>query len=76
MKQLAVGKIDHPDEARDHMEVPEEVGVDSYVSEELRQKIPPEGNPVIGAGRGEVSHVGMRLNDLCMCDSVALHEKT
>lgn len=35
MKQLAVGNIDNPDEAWDDMEVPEEIGIDFHISEEL-----------------------------------------
>ena len=36
VKQLAVGNIDDPDEARDNMKVPEKICVDSYISQELR----------------------------------------
>ena len=35
VKQFAMGKIDNPDEAWDDMKVPEEVGIDLKLSEEL-----------------------------------------
>ena len=35
MKQFAVREVDEKDEAGDDMEVPEKVGIDSNVSEEL-----------------------------------------
>ncbi len=76
VKQFAVGDIYDPDEARDDMEVPEEVGVDSYVSEELRQKITPEGKPVIGAGGSEVSQKSFCPNDLRVSDAIPFDKET
>ncbi len=76
MKQLAVRDVNEKDEAWHHMEVPEKIGIDSYVLEEEGQKITPKRNPVIRARRGKVSHVDMCLNDLMVGDSVALHKKT
>jgi hypothetical protein len=35
VEQFAVWNIDEPDEAGYHMEVPEEVSIDFYISEEL-----------------------------------------
>jgi hypothetical protein len=39
VKEFAMGDIDDPDETRDDMEVPEEVCVDFYISQELRYKV-------------------------------------
>ncbi len=36
MKQFAVGNIDEKDETGNDMKIPEEIGIDPYVSEELR----------------------------------------
>jgi hypothetical protein len=36
MEQLAVGNVNDPDEAGNDVEVPEEVGIDSYLSQEMR----------------------------------------
>lgn len=35
MEKFTVGDVDEKDEAGDHMEVPEEVSVQFYISEEL-----------------------------------------
>ena len=75
MKQFAVRDVDEKDEAGNHMEVPEKIGIDSYVFKGEGQEVTAERNPGICAGRGEVSHVDMGLNDLLVSDSVALHKK-
>ncbi|HVP79345.1 MAG TPA: hypothetical protein VMV04_15780, partial [Thermodesulfobacteriota bacterium] len=76
MKQLAMGNIDHPDKAWDDMEVPKEIGIDFHIPEKLGQEIASKRNPVIGAGRREVSQVIVCFNDFLMCDAVSLNEKT
>lgn len=68
--------INEKDETWHHMEVPQEIGIDSYVFKEEGQKVTAKRNPVICACGGEVSHVDMCLNDLMVRDSVALHKKT
>jgi hypothetical protein len=55
MKQLAVRNVDKKDKTGDNMKVPEEVGIELNISEVLRQEIAPEGDPVVGTGRCEVS---------------------
>jgi len=76
VKQLAVGNIDHPDKAWDDMEVPKEIGIDFHILEKLGQEVAPKGNPVISAGRREVSQVIVCLNDFVMCHAVTLNEET
>ena len=58
------------------MEVPEEVGIDFHVSEELGYKVTSKGNPVIGAGRCEVRQVIVCLDDFMMCNAVTLNKET
>jgi hypothetical protein len=55
MKQFAVREVDEKDEARDDMEVPEEVSVDLYIPEKLGKEVTTKGDPIVGTGRGEVS---------------------
>ncbi len=75
MEQLAVGDIDEPEEARHHMKVPEKIGVDLYILEKLGQKITPKRDPIVCAGRGEIGHEDMGLDNLRMGDPVPLSEK-
>ena len=42
MKQFAMWNIDNPDEAGDHMEVPEKVCIDLNVPEELGKEVTPK----------------------------------
>jgi len=70
-----VRDIDEKDEARYHMKIPEKIGIDFYVFNEQGQKVTAKRGPVIGAGRGEVGHVDVCLNDLMVRDSVPLNEK-
>ena len=76
VKQFAVRDVDEKDETWHHMSVPEKIGIDLYVFKEQGQEVTAKRSPVIGACRGEVSHVDMCLNDLMVRDSIALHEKT
>ena len=76
MEQLAVRNIDEPDQARHHVEVPEKIGVDLYVPEKLGQKITPEGDPIVSAGRGEIGHIVMCLYDLRVGNSIPFDEKS
>ena len=76
MEEFAMGNIDNPYEAGNHMEVPEEVGIDFHVSEELGYKVTPKGNPVIGAGRCEVRQVIVCLDDFMMGNAVTLNKET
>jgi hypothetical protein len=75
VKQFAVRDIDEKDEARYHMEIPEKIGIDFYVFKEQGQKVAAKRDPVIGAGRGEVGHVDVCLNDLMVRDPIALNKK-
>ena len=76
MKQLAVRNIDHPDEAWDDVEIPEEVGIDFHVSEKLGYQVTPKGNPVVGALGGEVSQIDLCLNNFWMGNAITLNEET
>jgi hypothetical protein len=42
MEQFAVRDVDEKDEAGYYMEIPQEVRIDFYISEKLREKISPE----------------------------------
>jgi hypothetical protein len=76
VKQFAVRNIDEEDQAGYDMEIPEEISVDPYISEELRQEVTSKGDPVIGTHRSEVCEVCASLDDLRVGDPVALYEKT
>jgi hypothetical protein len=75
VKQFAVWNIDEEDQAGYDMEIPEKIGVDSYISKELRQEVTAEGNPIVGTHRREVGHIIPSLNDFRMSHAVPFDEK-
>ena len=75
VKKFAVRNIDQEDEAWNHMRVPEKVGIDSYISKELRQEVTAKGNPIVGTGRSQVCKVGASLGNLRMGDAITFDEE-
>jgi len=75
VKQFAVRNINQEDQAWDHMEIPEKIGIDSYISKELGQEVTAEGNPIVGTDRREVGHIIASLNDFRMSHTVPFDEK-
>jgi hypothetical protein len=75
VKKFAVRNIDQEDQAWNHMEIPEKIGIDSYISKELRQEVTAKGNPIVGTDRREVGHIIAGLNDFRMSHTVPFDEE-
>jgi len=75
VKKFAVRNIDQEEQAWNYMKVPEKVGIDFYISKELRQEVTAEGNPIVGTGRREVGHIIASLNDFRMSHTITFDEK-
>jgi hypothetical protein len=75
VKKFAVRNIDQEDQAWNHMEIPEKIGIDFYISKELRQEVTAEGNPIVGTDRREVGHIIASLNDFRMSHTVPFDEE-
>ena len=67
--------INEKNEARHDMKVSEKIGMDFYISKELRQEVTAEGNPIVGTDGREVSHIIAGLNDFRMSHTVPFDEE-
>jgi hypothetical protein len=75
VKKFAVRNIDQEDQAWNHMEIPEKIGIDSYISKELRQEVTAKGNQIVGTDIREVGHIIASLNDFRMSHTVPFDEE-
>jgi hypothetical protein len=50
VEQFTVWNVDKPEKTWEHMEVPEKISVQFYISQKLGQEVSAERDPVIGTG--------------------------
>ena len=76
MEQFAVRNVDEPEQARNDMKIPEEIGIESDIFEEKREKVTSKRDPVVRTGRGEIGHIDAGLRDFRVGDAVSLDKET